>query len=400
MLQLSFVEFKQGTYLIVDGADYNTRFFIIQSGQVKCHNSLDPGKNATRILTTGDFIGVIPCMSGHSQIENAIALTDVKCISVQKEQYPELIRMNTPVALKIIRTFATRMREMNEQLTQLTLNGVSSDTPEHIFDVAQFYDNSLNHDIATYAYYRYIKEYPQGANIPHAKRRLAELKPSSKAVYFEPTDELVRRYPQGTMIMSESQRGSEMFVIQEGQVTISKVVDGNAVVLAMLNKGDMFGEMALLENKPRSASAIAHQDCVLMVINRANFNQMVSSQPQLIARLTTTLAERLWLMYRQLGSTCLHEPLHKAIDTLALQLEKTRHFDGSFQTDFTISDIITMCGLQPQEQMKVAEQLQSEKHIRIVQKKIFVTDCAAIIKAAAFFKKQESSHLARRESGV
>ena len=48
-----------------------------------------------------------------------------------------------------------------------------------------------------------------------------------------------------------------MFIIQEGAVRITKVVDGREVILAVLKKGDMFGEMALLENKPRSASAIA-----------------------------------------------------------------------------------------------------------------------------------------------
>ena len=391
VLQLSFVEFKKGAYILVDGAENSERFFIIQSGKVSYSNSLDPGKNATKILTTGDFVGVIPCMSCHSQIENAIALTDVKCISVPKGQYPELIAKNIPVALKIIRTFATRTREMNEQLTQLTLKNVSQDTPEHIFDVAQFYDKTGRTDIATYAYYRYLKECPKGAHTAFAQKRFVALKPASKAVYFEPTEELVRRYPQETMIMSESQSGSEMFVIQDGQVSISKVVDGNEVILAVLKKGDMFGEMAILENKPRSASAIAHQDCVLMVINRSNFNQMVSSQPQLITRLTTTLAERLWSMYRQLGNTCLREPMHKVIDMLALQLEKTRRFSGSFQTDYSVNDIINMCGIPQQLQPQAYVQIHSEPSIKIVQNKIFVPDCAEIIKAAAFFRKQEAT---------
>ena len=47
-----------------------------------------------------------------------------------------------------------------------------------------------------------------------------------------------------------------------------------------------FGEMALLENKPRSASGIAHEDTTVMVVNRANFQRMVQTQPQLITRLT------------------------------------------------------------------------------------------------------------------
>ena len=60
------------------------------------------------------------------------------------------------------------------------------------------------------------------------------------------------------MIFSECQAGADMFIIQDGAVRITKVVDGQEVILAVLNKGDMFGEMSLLENKPRSASAIAH----------------------------------------------------------------------------------------------------------------------------------------------
>ena len=96
------------------------------------------------------------------------------------------------------------------------------------------------------------------------------------------------------------------------------------MVLAVLHKGDMFGEMALLEDKPRSACAIVNENCRLMVVNRQNFDQMVSTQPQLISRLTTTLSERLWSMYRQLDNALLCQPLYRAVDMLALQLEKAR----------------------------------------------------------------------------
>ena len=58
----------------------------------------------------------------------------------------------------------------------------------------------------------------------------------------------------GTMIFSDFQPGSEMFIIKEGSVKISKVTNDTEVTLAILKQGDMFGEMALLENKPRSAS--------------------------------------------------------------------------------------------------------------------------------------------------
>ena len=190
--------------------------------------------------------------SGHSQIESAVALTDVVAISVRRDQYPDLISKNAPVAMKIIRTFANKMRLLNETLTILTLKNSVESTPKQIFSIASYYDKVGKTDLAIYSYYQYMKACPTGVNVLTAKNRFVTLKPKTHAVYFEPPKELIRNYPKDTMIFSEFQSGQDMFIIQEGQVKITKVVNGNEVILAVLKKGDFFGEMALLENKPRS----------------------------------------------------------------------------------------------------------------------------------------------------
>ena len=196
------------------------------------------------------------------------------------------------------------------------------------------------------------------------------------------------------MIFSEAQAGADMFIIQKGEVAISKVVNGNEVVLALLKRGDMFGEMALLENKPRSANAIAHSDCVLMVVNRSNFNQMVSTQPQMIAKLTTTLADRLWSMYRQLDNASLSEPHAKMIDMLCLQVEKQRIELGttkvSLQTEITPKDLANMCGLPNNQQPMAISQLNNDSNVNIVAGKIFIKDVLELTKQAAFYRKQNS----------
>jgi len=343
----------------------------------------------------GDFVGVVPCMSDHLQIETAIATSDVMAISVRKDQYPELISQNTPVALKIIKTFANRMRVMNEMLTKATLHSVVQDNHEQILKVAAFYEKNACPDIAVFAYYQYLKTKPEGPNADLAKQHFISLKPKTHAVYFEPTNETSRAYPKDTMIFSEAQSGSDMFIIQRGEVSITKVVNGNEVTLAVLKKGDMFGEMALIENKPRSANAIAHSDCTLMVINRSNFNQMVATQPQLIAKLTTTLADRLWSMYRQLDNASLEEPLAKMIDMLSLQLEKQRVKIGlskiSLQTEFTPKDLANMCGLASQYQAKAIYEFENYDNIRIENGKVFIKDAAEIMKQAAFYRKQNNN---------
>lgn len=393
MLQLQMINFRQGTYLVVEGKADTDHFYIIQKGSVQSIKSSGVGENSTT-YGPGDFVGVVSCMSGHLQIETAIAATDVVAISVKKEQYSDLISQNTPIALKIIKSFANRMRTMNQMLTKATLNSVVIDDRTQIFKVARYYEKTSRNDIAAFAYYQFLKTKPEGEAAEFAKKQFVSLKPRTHAVYYEPTEETTREYPKDTMIFSEAQSGSDMFIIQRGEVAISKVVKGEEVTLAVLKKGDMFGEMALIENKPRSACAIAHSDCVLMVINRSNFNQMVSTQPQLIAKLTTTLADRLWSMYRQLDNASLTEPVEKLVDILSLQAEKQRLGGAigthTMQTDLTPKDLANMCALPSHLHPKAIYDFQQLSNYRIQDGKIFVKDVNELIKQAAFYRKNNA----------
>jgi CRP-like cAMP-binding protein len=393
MLQLQIINFRQGSYLVVEGKADSDHFYIIQKGSVKSIKS-NGESESTVTFGPGDFVGVVSCMSGHLQIESAIAVTDVVAISVKKEQYPDLIAQNTPIALKIIKSFANRMRTMNQMLTKATLNSVVADDRNQIFKVAHFYEKTSRIEIAAFAYYQFLKTHPEGEAADFAKQHFVALKDRTHAVYYEPTDETTREYPKDTMIFSEAQSGSDMFIIQRGEVAISKVVNGEEVTLALLKKGDMFGEMALIENKPRSASAIAHSDCLLMVINRSNFNQMVATQPQLIAKLTTTLAERLWSMYRQLDNACLAEPVEKLVDILSLQAEKQKMGfnpgNHSMQTDLTPKDLANMCGLPSSLHSRAIYEFQQLSNYRIENGKIFVKDVQELIKQAAFYRKNNA----------
>ena len=388
------MNFRKDSYLLVEGKTENDRFYIIQSGKVHTFRQGDVLSDSGSVLGPGDFVGVVPCMSSHSQIETAVAATDVVVISVRRDQYQALISKNTPVAMKIIRTFANRMRTVNEILTRLTLKNSMADSPERMYSIAAYYEKMGKTDLAVYGYYQYMKECPGGANIEKAKSRFVTLKARSHAVYFESPTGNLRNYPKDTMIFSECQSGQDMFIIQSGQVKISKVVDDNEVILAVLQKGDFFGEMALLENKPRSASAIAHEDCVLMAVNRKNFDQMVATQAQLITRLTITLAERLWSMSRQLTNAQLRDPMFKLFDMLALQLEKNRVPLGktaSHQFDLTPYDLAHMCGIPQEEQAIVLGQFIKDPRVRLVSNKIYIADCRELMKASEFYRKQKQS---------
>lgn len=75
------------------------------------------------------------------------------------------------------------------------------------------------------------------------------------------------QYAAGDVIFRQGYPGDHAYIIQSGSVEIyDQQPDGSIKQLAILGKGEMFGELALLDDAPRSASARAHEDCVLQVM--------------------------------------------------------------------------------------------------------------------------------------
>lgn len=100
-------------------------------------------------------------------------------------------------------------------------------------------------------------------------------------------------HKKGDLIFPEGELGSEMFIIQSGKIRIFKNIDGFDQTLTVLEKGDFFGEMSILEGMPRSAAAEAEEDCELIKINSANFVAMIKSNVEIAIRIMRKLSLRL-----------------------------------------------------------------------------------------------------------
>lgn len=407
MAQLSIVKFKKDSYILIEGKYDTDSFYIIQQGRVQVAREsevvIEEGGN---VLGPGDFLGVVACMARHNQIETAVALTDVTLISVPFDQFPSLIEKNAPVAMKIIYSFSQKMRYLDEALTRITLKKNVATDLEHLFTIGEYYMRQGKFNLAVYAYYHYLKALPTGVNVRKAKENIIAIQNMGTKITAEMVGgnntSTTRTYSGEAMVFCECQMGQELYIIQKGHVKITKIVDDNEVLLAVLKEGDMFGEMALLENKPRSASAIVTEDgAQLLAVSYKNFKQLVATQPQLIARLTTTFAERIWSMYRQLDNTMIHEPVEKMYDMLALQFEKTRSkpvSNSSYTFNFGPIELANMCGIQKNMVNESVAAFLQEPIIRCTNSKITVTDQLELEKKAAYFKRMQKIEAARKEA--
>jgi CRP/FNR family cyclic AMP-dependent transcriptional regulator len=103
-----------------------------------------------------------------------------------------------------------------------------------------------------------------------------------------------RRFADGETIFSEGDAGEAMYIVEAGRVKIGLTSpEGREVILALLGPRDFFGELSLLDGRPRSANAVARTACELLVLTRQDFLQCVAAQPQLALNSLSAISGRL-----------------------------------------------------------------------------------------------------------
>ena len=383
--------FKKGSYIIVEDKKVPDHFYIIMEGRVALSKELvSPIKNKTRELGPGDFFGMISTMSGHSQIETAQALTDVVLMPVQYDNFSKFIQDNVPMVNKILMEFSRLIRYLDNSLAELTFKKSSTVSINHLFHIAEYYKEQRQFDTALCAFNKFIEYCPNDKNIDAAKQYLEEISVhvTTETQYIK-TNDLTRVYPKNTIICAEGEPGDEIFFIQRGMVKISKVVENNEILLAILSKGDIFGEMSFIESKPRGASAIAYGEAHVMTVNHANFGHLIKTQPLLISRLTSLLTKRIWIIYKMITNTKIEDPLGRMLDMLFIQLEKKRvklNVKKQYVFDFGTKELINMIGLPSAEGGMVIQKLLKNKYIGLIQDKIAIMDMFEFFKQVNFYR--------------
>jgi CRP-like cAMP-binding protein len=101
-----------------------------------------------------------------------------------------------------------------------------------------------------------------------------------------------RSFPQGTTIFHKGDPGSSLMAVLRGRVRISSfAANGQEVMFTVVDRGGVFGELALMDGRERSASAVAMEDCTLLVIDRRDFLPFLKNNPEVAVRLIGVLCD-------------------------------------------------------------------------------------------------------------
>ena len=400
--QLSIVSYRKDSYITVESIQKAECFYIIQQGRVKVTRNVGIKGEDEEVFVAGDFFGVVSALSFNSHIESAQALTDVVLIAVRPQQYVTLIQKNTQVAVKILMQLSARLRRLDEALTKYTLkkSKAEEDGPSRLFDIAEYYLKQKQYSQAFYVYTSYLKYCPDGVNCAAAAKRLEGLASYAEGVKKSlEKGELNRTYPKDHMLFAEGEPGYELFIIQSGSVKITKIIDGKEVLLGVLKAGDIFGEMAILEDKPRTATVVAAEECAVMAVTKANFGILISNQPQIVSKITTLLAGRIWLVFKQVENTFIINPMGRIYGAMLIQLEKNQvdlESTGPYVFGFTWDDFVSMVGLPEKEGYMLLGELRKDKNIIVNNGNISATSVQGVVKYAEYYRKMDKIEKAKQ----
>jgi len=386
-VQLAEVKFTKDACILLEGKPNTGRFYIIKEGKVNITREADRLISESNTAGPGEMFGVISVMASRSYIETVYALTDVTAFAVERTQ----ISRNPSLAMNIIKQFSQRLRELNEAYSMRVMNETSLKDPAHLLHIAVFYEKAGKSPHALYAYQQYLAHCPDTAITDKLKLKIEKLKSRVSVVRPAYTaDTMIQRWPKDCLLFAEGEKGNNLYIIQEGAVKITRITDNQEVVLEVLKKGSVLGEMAMIEDKPRGATAEIYEDSVLMSVNKENFTNLINDQPDLVLRLLTTIAERIWLRYRQLTNTLIENLVGRLYDALLIQLEKDRAdltSTNPHMFNFDFKELVVMAGVPEEKTQELFNKLSSARRITENKGKLFVLNIAGIIKEADYYRR-------------
>ncbi len=190
-----------------------------------------------------------------------------------------------------------------------------------------------------------------------------------------------RKYPKDGVIFFEQDVGDALFVILSGRVKVTILSDdGREIILAMLSDNDFFGEMSLLDNEPRSATAIALHETEIVVLHQRDFLSIVEKRPRVLINLLSVLSSRLRRANQQIGNLALHD-VYGRVARILLEMaseDGTRQADGrvAFRRP-THQEIANMIGATRETVSRMISDLHRQGYIEISGKNVIIQDALA-----------------------
>jgi CRP-like cAMP-binding protein len=323
-------QYEPGAFVYFQG-DKGDKIFVLQSGAVDLiTKNMQTGVSEHSLVQMGELIGVKSALGQSPREESASVVKASNIMIFTVEEFEGFALSHPAIIIKMLKVFSKQLRGVNKELATV-LKQAAVDTEDEIFTAAEIFLRNRQQENAHYVYHRYSELYPQGKNIKRVMLQLNSFIQNRVPVITHFDNAATEdTFKNGEIIFVDGEPGDCFYMIQNGQVVIVKVMGNSQKTLSVLHKGELFGEMAMLENSPRSASAVAVGETKLKQINKENFDLLLTSRPQIAIQLLKTFVGRIYDAKRRFLILTLDDT-HARVADVFLMLDELSDLDAKEQ---------------------------------------------------------------------
>lgn len=306
------VNFSKGSIVYFED-DKDDKIYILQSGTIIL-TSIDPETKitVTNQVKPGEFFGVKSALGRFPREETATVLQDSQVIALTVPEFEKNFSGNKQIIMKMLRVFSAQLRQIHKRIEQI-LNSTPESPQAGMLAVAKSFFEDEEFVSCYDVCLKYLKRFPQSPYIEHVKKLFAAsqmyLERRGMPKYEAPEDgglgalkqfelsafeRFAKKYAPGQVVISEFEPGDTFYLIQRGSVQLMKYANGTEKNLDILKPGEFFGEMAILDNSPRSATCMAKTSVKCLEFSKENFESIVTGNAVLALNLLKLFCKRIY----------------------------------------------------------------------------------------------------------
>lgn len=395
------MQYTKGSIVYFEG-DKDERIFILQKGiLVLTTTDVETHQPVTEQVKNGEFFGVKSALGRFPREETATALTDCVTIALTIQEFEQIFSSNKQIIMKMLRVFSNQLRLIHKK-TEAILNNVPEDQQTGMIAVAKSFYNDEEYLSCCDICVKFLSLYPNTSKkdevaklYADAKLRNTKIKEKTKSADTSEEDEeasgalkqfalpafkrFAKQYKPGNVIISEFEPGNSFYLIQSGRVQLVKCVNGAKKNLDIMKPGEFFGEMAILDNSPRSATCVAIGNVECLEFNKENFELLIMGNPQIAIILLKLFCKRIYDQRRRLRTLAIKDVQARIADVFLMFDEMNPSANtNDRQRKFNVSagDVAHWAGLSPEATRDEINKFVEKRKIEVYDNYIVVDNIA------------------------
>jgi len=397
--------FKAGAYIYIEGDEDVDEVYIVEKGLVEFKSSTQRVRTHGENAAPGDVFGFISSLSRRPRMETAFAKVNSSVIVFNRERFLSLLKINSDIAIKLLNSYADELRLYDTMIFPLTgVKGMFQPEETQLYGLGLYYYNLKMHSNAYYVLSRYVQLFPEGASRASARKLLAEIEKTGIKRIPEPVpDGIYRQYADKQIIFCEHEPGNELFIIKSGRVKIVKYHGDSEIILSVLKEGDIFGELAIVSDKPRNATAVSFGITVLLPIDKDSLLKLIQKSSDLLKRIFTAISQRVWFTFIRTESKFYQKPITRVYaflenklieDNVSLKTREPHIFN------FGIDELLKMNSIPADQVAATMAELSQDHNLNFYMGQTVIDNPGVISSRARYHRSRDHLYEANEEGAA